>query len=119
MAGFAVAKRNDIVAQSGLSVALPQFRQQLAHPPRGSQLARNIGGEPQIPLRIEPTGLDVRRQLAHGLGESRKNLFDLACSEPSFPGHVRHLSGIFNGESSTAMPKYRACSDPSRDVEYR
>jgi hypothetical protein len=40
-------------------------------------------------LGIEPARLDIGRQLAHGLSESRENLFYLTRSEPPFPGHAR------------------------------
>ena len=58
-------------------------------------------------MRVEPAGLDIRRQLAHRLGERRENLPHLARIEPPFPGHAAHLSGLVDGETSTAPAKYR------------
>jgi hypothetical protein len=89
---------------SAIAVALPQLLQQLAHPSGCAQLAGDVGSKAQIALRIEPASLDIRRQLAHGLSESRKNLFDLARSEPPLPGHSRRLPGLLDGKTSTAFP---------------
>src|SRR5438552_2161095 len=85
----------------------------MTHPPRGAQLARNVGCQTQIALGIQPAGLDIRRQLAHRFGERRENLLDLARSEPPFPGHARRLPGCSaerlvqrpqNTEGSVAPP---------------
>ena len=80
---------------SAVAFPLPQFQQQLAYPPCSAQFARYVVRQAQVTLGIEPAGLDIRRQLAHGLGESRENFFDLTCSEPPFPGHARHLPTSF------------------------
>jgi hypothetical protein len=80
---------------SAVALPLPQFQQQLAYPPCSAQFAGDVGRQAQVTLGIEPAGLDIRRQLAHGLGKSRKNFFDLARSEPPFPGHARHLPTSF------------------------
>ena len=74
---------------------MPPILQNLANAPSGTQLACNVGSEPEIALGVEPAGFDIGRQLAHGLRKCRENLLDLSRSEPSFPGHARHLSGVF------------------------
>ena len=100
--------RTGIDRQSTLVVALPQLLQQLANPPGGAQLARDVWSETQIALGVEPARLHIRRQLAHRLGESREDLLDLARSEPPFPGHAA-LPDLPDRESSIALAKYRAC----------
>ena len=103
-----IAKPTNTTVQSGLAIALTQFHQELAHPSGGPQFARDVGGKAQIPLGVEPAGLNIGRQLTYGFGKSCEDLRDLVCFEPSFPGHARPLSGLVAGESSTAIPKYRA-----------
>ena len=83
--------RGERADQPSRSRSLPQLLQELSHPPRGPQLAGDVGGQSQIALRIEPAGFDIRRQLAHGFGESHEDLFDLARFEPPFPDHARYL----------------------------
>jgi hypothetical protein len=75
-----------------LTVVLPQFLQQLAHAARRAQFPRDVGGQTQIALGVEPTRLDVRRQFAYGLGKGEKDLLDLTRFETPFSGHARYPS---------------------------
>ena len=74
-------------------LTLPQLLQQLAHPSCRAQLSSNVGCQAQIPLSIQPAGLDIRGQLTHRFSECREDLLDLARSEPPFSDHASRPLG--------------------------
>src|ERR1044071_6496217 len=67
----------------------PDSRQRVAPPRGGARLAADMGGKPQVALRVEPAGFRVGRQFAHDLGKGAEDRLDILGFEPPFGPSLR------------------------------
>ena len=94
-------------AALSLTLPLPQLLQQLPHPPRGAQLAGDVGRETQIALRVEPPASTsggssrIASAKAVNISSTSRASSRLSLATP-------YLSGRVEGQTSTAPGKCRA-----------